>query len=314
VIEQAPDKRIESTFREIREKVTQGMSFGDAVGMHPAYFTDLYANMVRAGEDAGALDQVMVRLSTFLQAQARLRNRVQAAMIYPMIMVIVGVVVVSILMVFVVPEITQLLRGHGQELPLATKILIFISDFAVNYWLLVMLGMLLLTIAFQLFVNSKPGGLLWDRFKLGMPIFGDLLRKQSMARFATTFSTLLKSGVPALQAINVTKSVLDNRVLTNALTDVHDHVLEGADISTPMKLSGQFPPMVAYMVGVGEQAGNLEEMLERVADTYEEEVELATQKLTAMLEPLIIVALALIVAGIVVAIVLPLLQLNKLGQ
>ncbi len=312
VIEQAPDKRIEATFREIREKVTQGMAFGDAVAMFPAYFTDLYANMVRAGENAGALDEVMLRLSAFLQGQARLKNRVQAAMIYPMIMIIVGVVVVSILMVFVVPKITQLLRG--KELPLATKILIGISDFATNYWLLVMFSLLLLTIAFQLFVNSKRGGLLWDNFKLRVPVFGDLLRKQSMARFATTFSTLLKSGVPALQAINVTKSVLDNRVLTNALTDVHDHVLEGADISTPMKLSGQFPPMVAYMVGVGEQAGNLEEMLERVAETYDEEVELATQKLTSMLEPIIIVVLAVIVAGIVIAIVLPLMELQKTSR
>lgn len=312
VIEQAPDKKMEATFREIREKVTQGLSFGDAVALYPAYFTDLYANMVRAGENAGALDSVMLRLSNFLQSQARLKNKVAAAMIYPTIMIVVGIVVVSILMVFVVPKITQLLRSKGEELPFATKVLIGISEFAQNYWLLVMLGLVLLTIAFQLFVNSKRGGLLWDRFKLAIPVFGDLLRKQSMARFATTFATLLKSGVPALQAIDVTKSVVDNRVLTDALTTVHDRVLEGADISTPMKLSGQFPPMVAYMVGVGEQAGNLEEMLERVADSYEEEVDLATQKLTAMLEPLIIVCLAVIVAGIVVAIVLPLLQMQKL--
>ncbi len=312
VIEQAPDKKMEATFREIREKVTQGLSFGDAVSFYPAYFTDLYANMVRAGENAGALDQVMLRLSNFLQAQARLKNKVAAAMIYPTIMVVVGIVVVSILMVFVVPKITQLLRAKGEELPMATKILIGVSNFTQNYWLLVMLGLVLLTILFQLFVNSKRGGLIWDRFKLAVPVFGDLLRKQSMARFATTFATLLKSGVPALQAIDVTKDVLDNRVLTNALTTVHDRVLEGTDISTPMKLSGQFPPMVAYMVGVGEQAGNLEEMLERVADSYEEEVDLATQKLTSLLEPLIIVCLAVIVAGIVVAIVLPLLQMQKL--
>jgi type IV pilus assembly protein PilC len=173
------------------------------------------------------------------------------------------------------------------------------------------MGALVLTVIFQLVINSKRGGLLWDRFKLRLPIFGDLLRKQSMARFSTTLSTLLRSGVPALQAIDVTKSVLDNKVLTNALQTVHDHILEGTDISTPMKLSGQFPPMVSYMVGVGEQAGNLEEMLERVAETYDEEVDLATQKLTSMLEPLIIVALAAIVACIVIAIVMPLMQLQN---
>jgi general secretion pathway protein F len=311
VIEQSPDAKIEATFRDIREKVTQGLSFGDAVTLHPAYFADLYSHMVKAGESAGALDLVMVRLSGFLQNQARIKNKVGAAMIYPGIMIIVGVVVVSILMAFVVPKITQLLRSRGDELPLPTKILMATSDFVLAYWLFLIMGALVLTVIFQLAINSKRGGLLWDRFKLRLPIFGDLLRKQSMARFSTTLSTLLRSGVPALQAIDVTKSVLDNKVLTNALTSVHDHVLEGTDISTPMKLSGQFPPMVSYMVGVGEQAGNLEEMLERVAETYDEEVDLATQKLTSMLEPLIIVALAAIVACIVIAIVMPLMQLQN---
>jgi general secretion pathway protein F len=310
VIEQSPDKKVEATFRDIREKVTQGMNFGDAVSLHPAYFTNLYASMVRAGESSGALDKVMSRLANFLQAQTRLKNKVGAAMTYPAIMVLVGIAVVSILMYFVVPKIVQLIRARGQDLPLPTQILITISDFVVNYWLLIIIGALGLTIGFQLFVNSKRGRLLWDSFRLRVPVFGDLLRKQAMARFSTTLATLLRSGVPALQAINITKEVVDNMVLIDALTTVHDHVLEGTDISTPMKKTGVFPPTVCYMVGVGEQAGNLEEMLERVADTYDEEVELATAKLTSLLEPLIIVALALVVAGIVVAIVLPLLQLQ----
>ncbi len=313
VIEQAPDKRVEATFRDIREKVSQGISFGDAVMMHPAYFTNLYSNMVKAGESSGALDQVMLRLSKFLQAQARIKNKVGAAMIYPVIMIVVGLIVVTILMTLVVPKITQLLEGKGEELPLPTKILIGLSDFLQSYWLFLMFGVLLLTIGFQVFINSKRGSFIWDTFKLRVPIFGDLLRKQTMARFSTTLATLLRSGVPALQAIDVTKNVLDNRVLGTALEDVHKHIMEGADISTPMKLSGQFPPMVSYMVGVGEQAGNLEEMLERVSETYDEEVDLATQKLTAMLEPLIIVFLAVVVAGIVVAIVMPLMQLQKVG-
>lgn len=311
VIEQAPDKKIESAFRDIREKVTQGMPFGDAVLQHPAYFTDLYSNMVKAGESSGALDKVLLRLAGFLQAQTRLKNKVGAALIYPTIMMIVGAIVVAVLMTFVVPRVTQLIKGKGQELPLPTKILITCSDFLVNYWLLVMFAALLAVIAFQLFIHSEKGGLIWDRFKLRVPVFGDLMRKQSMARFSTTLATLLRSGVPALQAIQVTKSVLDNKVLQNALQDVQDRVVEGADIATPMRMSGAFPPTVSYMVGVGEQAGNLEEMLERVGATYDEEVELATQKLTSVIEPLIIVLLAMIVAGIVVAIVMPLLQLQR---
>ena len=313
VIEQAPDKKIESTFRDIREKVNQGSTFGDAVLRHPAYFTELYSNMVKAGESAGSLDQVMVRLATFMQTQARLKNKVGAALIYPTIMIVVGVVVVTILMTFVVPKVVQLLRSRGEELPLATQILVGLSDFLSNYWLFVMFGILLLTILFQLFVNSDRGRLIWDSFKLKLPVFGDLMRKQSVARFAVTLATLLRSGVPALQAIDVTKRVLDNKVLQNALQEVHDHILEGTDIATPMKLTGVFPPTVCYMVGVGEQAGNLDEMLERVAETYDEEVDIATLKLTALLEPLIIVVLATVVAGIVIAIVLPLLQLQRVS-
>lgn len=311
IIEQAPDKKIESVFRDIREKVTQGMTFADATLQHPAYFNDLYANMVRAGESSGALDAVLVRLAQFLQAQTRLKNKVGAAMIYPVIMMIVGVIVVAILMTLVVPRVTQLIKGRGQDLPLPTEILITCSDFLVNYWLLVAIGILAIAVAFQMFVNSEKGRFAFDNFKLKLPVFGDLAKKQAMARFSITFATLLRSGVPALQAIQVTKMVLDNVVLQGALQTVHDRVVEGTDIATPMKLSGVFPPTISYMVGVGEQAGNLEEMLERISATYDEEVDLATQKLTSILEPVIIVMLAVVVAGIVIAIVLPLLQLQK---
>ncbi len=311
VIEQAPDKRIESAFRDIREKVTQGMPFGDAVLQHPAYFTDLYSNMVKAGESSGALEKVLGRLAGFLQAQTKLKNKVGAAMIYPTVMICVGTVVVAVLMTLVVPNVTRLIQKRGEALPLPTEILITVSNFLVSYWLAVMVGLIALAVAFQLFVNSEKGRLAWDKFKLSVPVFGDLMRKQSMARFSITLSTLLRSGVPALQAIDVTRNVLDNKVLQNALQEVHDKVLEGADISTPMKTSGAFPPTVSYMIGVGEQAGNLEEMLERVAATYDEEVDLATTKLTSLIEPLIIVVLAVVVAGIVVAIVLPLMQLQR---
>ena len=287
------------------------MPFGDAVLQHPAYFTELYSNMVKAGESSGALEQVLGRLAGFLQAQTRLRNKVGAALIYPSVMILVGVVVVAALMTWVVPEVTKLIQSRGGELPTMTRILISVSNFLRSYWAVVFTGVIVLAILFQMFVNSERGRLAWDRFKLSLPVFGDLMRKQSMARFSITLSTLLRSGVPALQALQVTKAVLDNKVLQNALTTVHDRVLEGADLSTPMKQTGVFPPTVSYMVGVGEQAGNLEEMLERIAGTFDEEVDLATQKLTSVIEPVIIVLLATVVAGIVIAIVMPLLQLQR---
>jgi general secretion pathway protein F len=221
------------------------------------------------------------------------------------------VIVVGVLLTLVVPKITRLLTSRNQELPAPTKLLVFTSDVLQSYWLLILIAILLLMIAFNFVTSTETGRFRWDQFKLKMPIVGDLLRKQAVARFATTLATLLRSGVPALQALEVTKNVLGNKVLDKALTSVHDHVLEGTDIATPMKMTGTFPPMVCYMVGVGEQAGNLEEMLERVASSYDEEVELATAKMTSFMEPMIIVALAVVVGFIVMAIVLPLLKLQN---
>lgn len=311
VIEQAPDRQMESVFRNMRERVTQGMSFGDAIAMHPAYFTELFSAMVKAGETSGALDKVLLKLADYLQTQARLRNRVGAAMIYPMIMVFVGIIVVAVLITFVVPKISQMMRSRGEELPTPTKILIAVSDFCQAYWLPLAIGVILISLAFNWFTRIPKGRLLWDAFKLKMPVFGDLMVKQAVGRFATTFSTLMRSGVPAITAIQVTKDTLDNRVLSNALQTVHDHIVEGADIATPIRVSGVFPPVVSYMIAVGEQAGNLEDVLDQISENYEEEVEIATQKLTAVIEPLIIVCLAVVVAAIILSIVLPLLQLQK---
>ncbi len=311
VIEQSPDRQVEGVFRDIRERVTQGTAFGDAVALHPGYFTHLYSAMVKAGEASGALDQVLLKLADYLQTQARLRNRVGAAMVYPIIMVIVGILVVAILITFVVPKIARMMKAKGDKLPLPTQILISTSDFLAKYWLIVCVGIICLSLAFNWAIRTEKGSMFWDRFKLKVPVFGDLQLKQAVARFSTTFSTLLRSGVSAIQAIQVTKDTLNNRVLTNALQKVHDHILEGADIATPIRISGVFPPVVSYMIAVGEQAGNLEQVLDEIAKNYDEEVEIATQKLTSVIEPLIIVLLAIVVAGIIMAIVLPLMQLQK---
>ncbi len=313
VVEQAPDRQMESVFRDIRERVTQGMAFGDAVAMHPAYFTELYSAMVKAGEASGALDRVLAKLAEYLLAQSRLRNKVGAAMVYPTIMILIGILVVAILMTFVVPKISQMMISRGQKLPLPTQILISVSDFFVHWWWAVCVGIILLSLSFNWVLRHPKGRLLWDGFKLKVPVFGDLMLKQTVGRFATTLATLLRSGVPAIQAIQVTKETLGNQVLADALQKVHDHILEGADIATPMRHAKIFPPIVSYMVSVGEQAGNLEEVLEQIADTYEEEVDLATQKLTTVLEPLIIVVLAAVVAGIIISIILPLLQVQKMA-
>ena len=312
VVEQAPDRQMETVFREIREKISRGLSFGETLHSYPAYFTDLYCNMVKAGEAAGNLDEVMRRLADFLQAQARMRNKVGAAMVYPTIMIILGTLVVAVLVTFVVPQVTQLLRRQGKALPLPTQILVAVSDFIRDWWWAMMLGLAALIWLFQKVVSTDKGGFLWDRFKLKIPVLGDLFLKQAVARFAHTLATLLRSGVPVLQAIQITKNILGNRVLARVLDQVHDHIMEGTDISTPLKLSGAFPPVVGYMIAVGEQSGNLDELLDKVADAYDEELEVATQKMTAVIEPLIIVFLAVIVGGIVMAIILPILKTMQL--
>jgi general secretion pathway protein F len=209
VIEQAPDRRIESTFRDIREKVTTGLGFGDALALHPAYFSPLFCAMVRAGEASGSLDQVLLKLAEFLQKQARMRNKVGAAMVYPTIMVVVGVGVVAVLITFVVPKITQMMKGRGQELPLPTRILIEASDFMQAHWFAVFIGIVSVSVAFNQIISRGKGRLWWHAFKLKMPIFGDLMIKQAVARFSTTLSTLLRSGVPAVQAIQVTRDTLE---------------------------------------------------------------------------------------------------------
>lgn len=311
LIDQAPDRQMESVFRDVRERVTQGLSLGDALAQHPAYFTPLYCSMVKAGEASGNLDQVLMKLAQFLQSQARMRNKVGAAMLYPMIMIGVGVVVISVLMTFVVPKITTMMKSRDQELPMLTRSLIAVSDFMVDYWWLCCLGVAALSMLWNWILQTDKGRLAWDTFKLKVPVFGDLMIKQSVARFSKTLSTLLRSGVAAVQSIQVTKETLDNKLLQNALQVVHDQLLEGSDISTPLRSSGVFPPMVSYMVAVGEQAGNLEDVLEQIGETYDEEVELATTKLTSVIEPLVIVVLASVVALIILAIVLPLMQLQK---
>lgn len=308
VIEQAPDKQVEAVYREIREKISQGQSFGDALSGYPAYFTELYSNMVKAGEAAGNLDEVMRRLADFLQSQARMRNKVGAALVYPGIMVTLGTIVVAVLVTFVVPQVTQLLRRQGKALPLPTQILVDTSGFVRTWWWALLLGLAALIWTFQRIVATDRGGLAWDRLKLKIPVLGDLFLKQAVARFAHTLATLLRSGVPVLQAIQITRNILANRVLSAVLDKVHDHIMEGTDISTPLKLSGAFPPVVGYMIAVGEQSGNLDELLDRVADAYDEELEVATQKMTAVIEPLIIVVLAVVVGAIVVAIILPILE------
>ncbi|MFQ5748225.1 MAG: type II secretion system F family protein [Planctomycetota bacterium] len=311
IIEQTEDKRLDMVFRDIREQISQGANTGDALANHPDYFDNLYVSMVRSGEAAGRLDEVLERLGEFIQNQTRLRNKVQAALAYPIVMLIIGFLVVAALMVMVVPRIATMLQSRGQILPLPTRILQATSNFLVGYWWALFLGLIFALLVFNLIYSSKKGRLAIDRRLLGLPLAGNLLNKQALARFSQTFATLLRSGVPVVRCMEVTRSVLGNKVLENVIDEVREKILEGADISTPIKKSQVFPPLMGYMIAVGEQSGELDSMLEQVGGAYQEEVEIATQKFTSLIEPLLIVFLAVMVGFIILSILWPVLQMSQ---
>jgi len=313
LIEQIENKKLESVFRDVREKVTQGLSFAEALAHHPAYFSDLYINMIKAGEAAGNLEVVLMRLAQYMLKQNRIKNKIQAALMYPMVMVAVGVIVISVLMTVVVPKLVTLIRSKGDILPLPTKILIGASDFLVHFWYLLFLVFIALYLAWAAIRRTEHGRYATDKLLLKMPIFGNLFNKQAVSRFAVTFSTLLKSGVAVLDGLLIVKNIVGNTVVEKVLDTVHTRIMEGTDISSPLKKSGVFPPAVGYMIAVGEQSGELEDILETIAQSYDEEIEIATQKMTALLEPVLILVMASIVAFIVLSIILPMLQLSQIG-
>lgn len=314
MIEQAEDKRTETMFREIRERINQGASLADALGEHPYMFGELYVNMVRAGEATGNVDVVLRRLADYLQAQRALRRKVVSALTYPVMMIGIGLIVVSILMTVVVPKISTMLTDMGQTLPPPTRLLILVSDLFKNYWWVGCLVVAAISFTFErIYKGSDKGRLFIDRNMLRMPIIGDLLRKQAVSRFTRTLSTLLQSGVPAVQSLEITRTVVGNRVVADATDHIRTRILEGTDIATPLKQTGAFPAIVGYMVSVGEQSGELEQMLDRIAIAYDEEIDIATERMTAVLEPIMIIFLAVVVGYIVVSIVLPILQIGNIG-
>jgi len=311
LVEQIESRSLEAVFRDVREKIGQGASFAEGLEQHPAVFPPLYVSMVRAGEAAGNSDIVLERLANFMLKQSKMRNKVFAALMYPMIMVLVGGIVVAVLMTKVVPKLIVLVKSRGGELPLPTAILESASNFLVSYWYLLVLAIVVINMGISAMRRTEGGRYAWDRFMLNLPVFGDLFKKQAIARFAVTLSTLLKTGVNVLDAIKIVREIVANSVLQRVLDDLHSAILQGADIATPLKKSGVFPPAVGYMIAIGEQTGDLESVLDRLAEAYDLEVDIATERMTAVIEPVMILLMAVVVGFIVLSIVLPMLQLGN---
>ena len=304
---------------DIGETIGGGSTFSEALAKHPRIFDKLYVNMVKAGEIGGVLEIALNRLAEFQEKAESIKGKVKAAMFYPVAVMIVATIIVGVLMTFVIPKFKAIfadMLGEGEGLPAFTELVLAISDTIKNNVGAVIGGAIALFIVFKLIVNkTKAGRWVWDKFKLHMPALGPLVRKIAIARFSRTLGTLISSGVPILQALSIVKETAGNVHLTNAIDKVYDAVKEGETITKPLEGSGIFPPMVVSMIDIGEETGALPEMLVKVADVYEEEVDNAVSALTSLLEPVMICFLAVVVGSIVIAMFLPLIKMmDKLGS
>ena len=302
---------------ELAISIEGGSTFSEGLAQHPKVFNRLYVNMVKAGELGGVLEVVLNRLSEFMEKAQKIKGKVIAAMFYPCAVLVVAVVIMGVLMVYVIPQFKTVFADmlEGSQLPEFTRFVLAISDAIKDHYLYTLAGIAVLVVIFLSLIRTKVGRRLWDKFKLKVPVFGPVVSKVAIARFTRTLGTLISSGVPILQALTIVKETSGNVIVGAAVSSVHESVKEGETITAPLEASNVFPPMVISMVDVGEQTGALPEMLLKIADNYDEEVDNAVSAMTSLLEPIMIVFLAVIVGSIVIAMFLPLIALmNGIGD
>jgi type IV pilus assembly protein PilC len=308
---QERDRVMKKTIDKLADSVQSGSTFSDALALHPKIFSDLYVSMVKAGEVGGVLELVLTRLSEFQEKAARIRNKILSAMVYPIIVMTMAMGILCFLLVFIVPRFEAIFHDllGDKPLPPATRFVLGASGFMQNHGLILLGAVVAIVMIYNFIGRTRKGRLAIDNFKLRMPLFGNLIRKTAISRFARTLGTLVTSGVPILQALNITRETAGNAAIARAIARVHDSVKEGESIVQPLEASKVFPPMVVSMVDVGEETGKLPEMLLKVAEVYDDEVDNAVAALTSMLEPIMIVFLAVIVGTIVLALFTPLISI-----
>lgn len=304
-------KRIMS---QVKRAVSEGSSLANALGKHPKVFSTLYINMVAAGEQSGMLDTVFDRLSDFLESQVKLRTKVKGAMMYPIIMLCIAGLIIALMTLLVIPKMQDLFERMGKELPFLTEMMIALSEFMQSFWWLLLILLIGAVVLWSRWKKSEAGKPKWDAFVLKLPVFGHLIRLTSVARFARTLATLLAAGVPILNALAITRSIVENHVLSEVLEEAREAVKEGHPIAEPLRRSGEFPAMVCHMIAVGERSGELEQMLGNVANSYELQVDSKVSSLTSVLEPMMIVVMGGIVGLMALAVMLPLMDMGNLGR
>jgi len=314
---QETNPTLKTIIADLALAIEGGSTFSESLAQHPKVFNRLFVNMVKAGELGGVLEVVLTRLSEFMEKAQKIKGKVIAAMFYPVAVLVVATAILIILMVKVVPSFKSVFEGmlEGSQLPAFTRLVLGISEMIKDHIVYTSMGIAVCVVIFMLFVRTKFGRHIWDKFKLKMPVIGPVVSKVAISRFTRTLGTLISSGVPILQALTIVKETAGNVVISNAVTSVHESVKEGETITAPLEASGIFTPMVISMVDVGEQTGALPEMLLKIADNYDDEVDNAVAAMTSLLEPIMIVFLAVIVGSIVIAMFLPLIDLmNKVGD
>jgi len=311
-IEQLENRQLKKIITNIYKDVTEGNTLSNALYKHPKYFAEVYVSMVRAGESSGALDIVLSRLADFTENQINLRNRVSASLAYPLFMVIIGTCVLIFLLTYIVPTVTKIFDQLGQRLPLVTIILINVGDFMRRFWWVILAAIFFCVTFYKASRNTKNGRLFFDGVQLKLPLAGKLIRKLAVARFARTLATLLDGGISIVTALDIVKNVADNMVLSRAIEKAAKNIEEGENTANSLKRSGVFPPIAIHMIAIGEQSGNLEEMLLKVADSFDNEVESAVKGITSLLEPVMIVGMGCVVGFIVLAILLPIFEMNQM--
>lgn len=314
LIEQAERPGLKRVLSDIKVQVNEGMALSQALGRHPRIFVELYTNLVSAGEAAGNLEAVLFRLADFLEAQNKLRSKVVTALFYPAAMTLMGSGIMAVLMQSVVPKVTALYADNGRVLPWNTQLLIFMSTVIGDFWWLLIPAVITVVYFVRRWLSSPKGRLAWDRTILRLPIFGPLARMVAVSRFAKTLATMLASGVQLLRAMEIVKNVLGNVVLTRVVEEARESIREGESIAQPLRRSNEFPPVVCHMIAVGERSGQLEQMLENVAAAYDIEVDMKLARMTALLEPLMIMLMSGAVGFVVFSILMPIMQMNEFAQ
>jgi len=311
---QSENKALAAATRELVFDVESGHTVADALAKHPNAFSDLYVNMVAAGEAGGILDTILLRLATFMEKNDALIRKVKGAMIYPGVIMSVAAIAITVLLLFVIPVFEQMFASVGLALPLPTRIVIGISKFLKTYWYIVGAALGALVWLVRRYYKTPGGKLAIDRFLLRTPVLGDVLRKSAVSRFTRTLGTLISSGVSILDGLEITAKTAGNRVIQDAIMQSRASIAGGDTIAAPLQKSAVFPPMVISMIAVGEQTGGLDEMLSKIADFYDEEVDAAVSGLLALLEPVMIVFLGVVVGGMVVAMYLPIFDMINAVQ